>query len=42
LPLVEVAYMYGRDDRPRVVTELAHFLADSLTHAGPPNLARAA
>jgi DNA-binding transcriptional LysR family regulator len=42
LPIVEVVYMYGHDDRARVVTELAHFLADSLTNAGPPNLATAA
>jgi len=42
LPVVEVAYLYGHDERPRVVTELAHFLADSLSNAGPPNLARAA
>jgi DNA-binding transcriptional LysR family regulator len=42
LPVVEVAYMYGRDEKCRVVTELAHFLADSLSNAGPPNLAKAA
>jgi DNA-binding transcriptional LysR family regulator len=42
LPVVEVAYLYGRDERSRVVTELAHFLADSLTNADPPTLATAA
>jgi DNA-binding transcriptional LysR family regulator len=42
LPVVEVAYLYGRDERARVVTELAHFLADSLTNADPPTLATAA
>jgi DNA-binding transcriptional LysR family regulator len=42
LPLVEVVYMYGSEEQPRVVTELAHFLADSLTNAGPPHLAKAA
>jgi DNA-binding transcriptional LysR family regulator len=42
LPVVEIAYMYGRDDKSQVVTELAHFLADSLTNAGPPTLAKAA
>jgi DNA-binding transcriptional LysR family regulator len=42
LPVIEVAYMYGRDDKSRVVTELAHFLADSLKNAGPPTLAKAA
>ena len=42
LPLVEVAYMYGREERSRVVMELAHFLADNLNNAGPPNLAKAA
>lgn len=42
LPAVEVAYMYGREERSRVVRELAHFLADSLNNAGPPHLAKAA
>jgi DNA-binding transcriptional LysR family regulator len=42
LPLVEVVYMYGSDEKSPVVTELAHFLADSLTDAGPPHLAKAA
>jgi DNA-binding transcriptional LysR family regulator len=42
LPVVEIAYMYGRGDKSPVVTELAHFLADSLNNAGPPTLARAA
>jgi DNA-binding transcriptional LysR family regulator len=42
LPLVEVAYMYGHEERARVVMELAHFLADNLNDAGPPSLARAA
>jgi DNA-binding transcriptional LysR family regulator len=42
LPTVEVAYMYGRGENARVVTELAQFLADSLNNAGPPDLAKAA
>jgi DNA-binding transcriptional LysR family regulator len=42
LPLVEIAYMYGHEERARVVIELAHFLADNLNNAGPPTLAKAA
>jgi DNA-binding transcriptional LysR family regulator len=42
LPPVDLAYMYGAEEMPPVVTELAHFLAESLTSAGPPRLARAA
>jgi DNA-binding transcriptional LysR family regulator len=42
LPVIEIAYMYGRDGKSRIVTELARFLADNLTNAGPPHLARAA
>jgi hypothetical protein len=42
LPPVDLAYLYGAEEMPLVVTELAHFLAESLTTAGPPRLARAA
>ena len=42
LPAVEVAYMYGAEETPPVVAELARFLADSLANAGPPRLAKAA
>ena len=39
LPTVEVVYTFGNEQRPRVVTELAHFLADSMINTGPPHLA---
>lgn len=42
LPVIDVVYMYGRKERSRVVTELAHFLSDSLTNSGPPYRASAA
>jgi DNA-binding transcriptional LysR family regulator len=42
LPPVEVVYMYGSEDKPRAVTELARFLAECVTDAGPPHLAKAA
>jgi DNA-binding transcriptional LysR family regulator len=42
LPLVEVVYRYGSEEKSRIVTELARFLADSLTNAGPPHVAKAA
>jgi DNA-binding transcriptional LysR family regulator len=32
LPVIDVAFIYGRKDRSRVVVELAQFLADSLTN----------
>jgi DNA-binding transcriptional LysR family regulator len=35
LPTVELAYSYGRRSNSRAVGELANFLADSLTSAGP-------
>jgi hypothetical protein len=34
LPTVELVYSYGRRSNSRVVTELANYLADSLTNAG--------
>jgi DNA-binding transcriptional LysR family regulator len=42
LPTVEVVYTFGNEQRPRVVTELTHFLAHSMTNAGSPHLANAA
>ncbi|HSA68555.1 MAG TPA: hypothetical protein VLF65_03015 [Burkholderiales bacterium] len=33
---------YGSEDKPRAVTELARFLAERLTDAGLPHLAKAA
>jgi DNA-binding transcriptional LysR family regulator len=42
LPAIELVYMYGHKSRSRVVTELAHFLADSLTGSDPPSFASAA
>jgi DNA-binding transcriptional LysR family regulator len=35
LPTVELVYSYGRRSNSRVVSELANYLADSLTGAGP-------
>jgi DNA-binding transcriptional LysR family regulator len=34
LPSVELVYSYGRRSNSRVVSELANYLADSLTNAG--------
>ena len=34
LPTVELVYSYGRRSNSRVVSELAHYLADSLSNAG--------
>ena len=34
LPTVELAYSFGRRSNSRVVSELANYLADSLTNAG--------
>jgi hypothetical protein len=34
LPAVEVAYAFGRRSRARVVSELALFLAESLSNSG--------
>jgi DNA-binding transcriptional LysR family regulator len=42
LPAIELVYMYGHKTRSRVVTELAHYLADSLTNTDPPSFASAA
>jgi DNA-binding transcriptional LysR family regulator len=42
LPAVEVAYLYGAEETPPLVAELARFLADGLANAGPPHLAEAA
>jgi DNA-binding transcriptional LysR family regulator len=36
LPTVELAYSFGRRSNSRVVSELANYLADSLTNAGTP------
>lgn len=35
LPTVELAYSFGRRSNSRVVSELANYLADCLTNAGP-------
>jgi len=35
LPTVELVYSYGRRSNSRVVSELANYLADSLTNARP-------
>jgi DNA-binding transcriptional LysR family regulator len=40
LPSVELVYSYGRRSNSRVVSELAHYLADSLTNAGSTPAAR--
>jgi hypothetical protein len=37
---VELVYSYGRRSNSRVVSELAHYLADSLTNAGSTPAAR--
>lgn len=41
LPTVELAYSFGRRSNSRVVSELANYLADSLTNAGSPRAFRA-
>jgi hypothetical protein len=38
LPTVELVYSYGRRSNSRVVSELAHYLADNLSNAGPGRL----
>jgi DNA-binding transcriptional LysR family regulator len=40
LPTVELAYSFGRRSNSRVVSELANYLADSLTNAGTPHASR--
>lgn len=42
LPQVELVYAHGRENRSRVVTELARHLTDSLTAAKPASIASAA
>jgi DNA-binding transcriptional LysR family regulator len=42
LPIVELAYSFGRRSNSRVVSELANYLADSLTNAGSLRVAQAA
>src|ERR1700686_1898722 len=41
LPIVELAYSFGRRSNSRVVSELANYLADSLTNAGSLRAAQA-
>jgi hypothetical protein len=40
LPMVELAYSFGRRSNSRVVGELANYLADSLTNAGMSRASR--
>ena len=39
LPTVELVYSHGRRSNSRVVSELASYLADSLSNARPPTAA---
>jgi DNA-binding transcriptional LysR family regulator len=41
LPTIELAYMYGHKHRSRVVTELTHYLANSLTNTDAPQMPHA-